>query len=177
MKGVFWWTAFFEKLICEEKFLWGFAKTWFPFTSKHGIIFPCSTFKRNSFFLTIWEWKIIYIFCSHPSLVILCMCDNAEWHCTNCRLVGAWEAHLWYKHRSRGSFTRRWEGINMYISWGIRNPDGRYVQCTILHCQFPHFLLNLPKWSFKTKDDARKQLLGRDDVPDLWEWERGGEWL
>ena len=39
------------------------------------------------------EWQIIYIFCSHPSLFILCMRDNAEWHCPNCRLVRAYDTN------------------------------------------------------------------------------------
>ena len=72
---------------------------------------------------------------------------------------------LWYK---LSNIRPRGEKVDIEVGKEVIWKGG---MCTIVHCQLPHFLLNLPKWSFKTKDDARKQLLGH--VSDLWEWENG----
>ena len=118
------WAAFLEKLICEEKkFLWGFAKTCFAFTSNLGIIFFCSTSRRvvlPNFELGEAHWVANYASHQYSFLFVIMSSGIA-------RII--WCSEHMIPDQS-------WSG----------------GMCTIVHCQLLSFLLNLPKLSFNTKD-------------------------
>ena len=137
-------------------------------TGHHFLLFNLENNSCSQF----WEGRIpvrgkLFTFLSPTHRYSFCVCAIMR---SGIALIGDGQS-LWYTSMTQtgelSNIQPRGEKVDVEVEKEVIWMGG---MCTIVHCQLPHFLLNLPKWSFETKDDARKQLLGFRSL-------RMGEWL